>query len=204
MAFRILLTGMSAAVLLLGTGTGCVRESGGGGEPDGGERIGGLVELPEYPPLEHYELELTLPQRLIYVGDGGKLNFKLTNVGKEPVRIIEWYSNESDNVLVYCQPWLPGQDAPDEEMWIALTFDINHPAPRYALELKPGNSVLVEKVLPFIDKLHIEPGSERRFFLKAELNLESVKVQSPLMGIRVRRPEPGGAGNGSATSARPE
>jgi hypothetical protein len=105
---------------------------------------------------------------------------------KKNIRIVEWFSNEPDNVIVYCQPWLTGMTEPDELAWTELSFDVRRPPIRYPLELMPGNQVLVTKELPFVDKLAISPGAERRFFIKAKLNLQSVSATSPVSVLIVR------------------
>ena len=140
-----------------------------------------------YEPLSGYFLTLrTEPRQTLYVGEGGKVTFALRNQDKKPIRIVEWFSNEEDNVVVSCQPWLTGMTSPDESAWTELSFDVRRPPWRYPLELMPGNQVLVTKVLPFVDKLAISPGAERRFFLRAKLNLNSVSVASPVSVLIVR------------------
>ena len=119
----------------------------------------------------------------MFIG-GGKFNRDL-----ESLKVIEWYSNEPDNLVLYCQPWTTGMEGPDEAAWTELSFDVKMPPIRYPLELMPGNQVLVTKELPFVDKLAISPGAERRFFVRAKLNLKSVSAESPVSVIVVR---PGG------------
>ncbi len=53
----------------------------------------------------------------------------------------------------------------------------------------PNNEVQIEKELPFVDSLVVSPDGERRYFIKAELNLKSVKVESPLAAVAIRSPE---------------
>ena len=79
---------------------------------------------------------------------------------------------------------------PDDSGWIELSFDPKRPPIRYPLELMPGNRVFVTKELPFISKLAVSPGAERRFFIRARLNLTSVDVATETTSIIVRNPPP--------------
>ena len=159
------------------------------------KRAMGTLPQESYAPLADYQLVLrTDSRKIILVGEGGEITYTLRNADKKTIRIDEWFSNEPDNVIVYCQPWLTGMTVPDEEAWIPLSFEVPRQAIRYPLELMPGNQVLVPKKLPFVDKLAISPGSERRFFLRAKLNLMSVSVTSPVSVLIVR------PGNGKAAA----
>ena len=154
------------------------------------KRAMGIAPQAEYPVLEGYHLTLRQTgSRVLRCGEGGKLTFALRNAGNESLRVVEWYSNEPDNLVIFCQPWLTGMTEPDEAAWTELSFDVKMPPIRYPLELMPGNQVLVTKELPFVDKLAISPGAERRFFVRAKLNLKSVSAESPVSVIVVR---PGG------------
>ena len=151
------------------------------------KRAMGTLPQESYAPLSDYKLVLrTDSRKIIHVGEGGNITFALRNLDKKSIRIIEWFSNEPDNVIVYCQPWLTGMTVPDEQAWTELSFDVRRPPIRYPLELMPGNQVLVTKELPFVDKLAITPGSERRYFIKAKLNLQSVSATSPVSVLIVR------------------
>ena len=166
--------------------TGCAS---GKTDPQGRQPKRAMGTLPQesYAPLTDYQLVLrTEARKILHVGEGGEITYTLRNADKKTIRIIEWFSNEPDNVIVYCQPWLTGMTTPDEEAWIPLSFEVPRQAIRYPLELMPGNQVLVTKKLPFVDKLAISPGAERRFFLRAKLNLKSVSVTSPVSVLIVR------------------
>ena len=154
----------------------------------------GTAPQARYEPLQSYRLALRAePRHVVYAGEPATLTYTLRNLDKESLRIDEWFSNESDNVTVYCQPWFTGMSAPDENAWTELSFDLHRPAWRYPLELMPGNQVLVTKELPFVAKMAVAPGTERRFFLRGKLNLQSVSVTSPVSVLIVR---PGRAGTG--------
>lgn len=145
-----------------------------------------MAELPEYPPLADYKLSLNLiSKRELITGEGGRLMFALKNIDNKPIRLVEWYVNEPYNVQVYCQPWFPGMNGPDPNMWIPIRMEIDpKQTGRFPLDLMPNNEVQIEKELPFVDSLVVSPNGERRYFIKAELNLKSVKVESPLAAGR--------------------
>ena len=180
---RIRMTLMLLAAAVAVGISGCTSAEGGRKT----KRAMGILPQESYAELTDYKLELrTDGRKIIRVGEGGEVTFALRNVDKKNIRIDEWFSNEPDNVIVYCQPWLTGMTGPDEQAWTELSFDVRRPPIRYPLELMPGNQVLVTKELPFVDKMAISPGAERRFFLKAKLNLQSVSVTSPVSVLIVR------------------
>lgn len=151
----------------------------------------GAKEQKDYTPLIGGKLKLELcGDRILYPGRGGKISFKLTNVDNKAINIPEWYVNEPYNITVFCQIWLPNQRDPDETMWIPIEPEIKHPVNRYPLQLPPGAFVVIETKLPFIDKLSISPGAERRYFVKAQLNLKSAQAVCYPSSFSVRRWQP--------------
>lgn len=177
---------LAAAGIVLMQTAGCVREV----EKREELGVGVVAELPEYPQLARYKLSLQLVgSRTLTAGRPGRVTFSLRNTDDRPLRLVEWYANEPDNLLIYCQPWLPGTTEPDEGLWIPLSFDVKRPATRYPLEIVPGNDVLVTKELPFVEKLVVSPEGERRYFIKAVLNLHSVSAESPVAAIAVESPQ---------------
>ncbi|WP_294435588.1 hypothetical protein [Victivallis sp.] len=177
---------LAAAGIVLMQTAGCVREV----EKREELGVGVVAELPEYPQLARYKLSLQLVgSRTLTAGRPGRVTFSLRNTDDRPLRLVEWYANEPDNLLIYCQPWLPGTTEPDEGLWIPLSFDVKRPATRYPLEIVPGNNVLVTKELPFVEKLVVSPEGERRYFIKAVLNLHSVSAESPVAAIAVESPQ---------------
>lgn len=177
---------LAAAGIVLMQTAGCVREV----EKREELGVGVVAELPEYPQLARYKLSLQLVgSRTLTAGRPGRVTFSLRNTDDRPLRLVEWYANEPDNLLIYCQPWLPGTTEPDEGLWIPLSFDVKRPATRYPLEIVPGNNVLVTKELPFVEKLVVSPEGERRYFIKAMLNLHSVSAESPVAAIAVESPQ---------------
>ena len=177
---------LAAAGIVLMQTAGCVREV----EKREELGVGVVAELPVYPQLARYKLSLRLVgSRTLTAGRPGRVTFSLRNTDDRPLRLVEWYANEPDNLLIYCQPWLPGTTEPDEGLWIPLSFDVKRPATRYPLEIVPGNNVLVTKELPFVEKLVVSPEGERRYFIKAVLNLHSVSAESPVAAIAVESPQ---------------
>ena len=101
------------------------------------------------------------------------------------MRIPEWYSNESDNIGLFIQPVASQLDEPKENKWVRLTFDFKKPILHYPITLMPGNQALVSKELDIVEKMMIPPGEERLFLVKAELTLDSLKLSSRVILIRV-------------------
>ena len=157
---------------------GCVRE-----EISSSRMALGKREEKSYAPVEKAKLSLEMSrERTLAAGGSGELTFVL---------VKEWYSNEPDNIISSCQNFLPGMTSydPDPAAWVRLTAPVRKPAWRYPLKLTPGNRVVISKQLEFIRNLAVSPGSERRYFVRAELNLTSVKVASKVFTISVRNPE---------------
>ena len=122
-------------------------------------------------------------------GKPGELTLALRNQGQDKVYIPEWRINEPDNVKLYCQPRPPQMEAPDEELWIEMDDPVRTPEYRYRLELYPRNQVLVKRTLGFVENLVLRPGTERRYFVKAELNLTSLPLQTEVFEISVIPPQ---------------
>ncbi len=135
--------------------------------------VGARLNL--YPPIK----------RQYKAGETAMLNITLGNDGRNSVSIPEWRINEVDNITLYCQPWLPNMKNPDPEMWVPVNAPITQPEKRYKLVLLSGNQTTVSKPLTFVKDLVISKGSERRYFLKAELNLTSYKATSEVFGIAI-------------------
>ena len=179
----LFLTVLAGAVLL--PGAGCVIHE----ETVAGKRALGERAKDKYAPLKGYRLKLEMVGNgRLYAGDGGIVTFSLENCGNKKIEIEEWFSNESDNIVISCQNYLPGMTTFDPAAWVKLETPPRQPAWRFPLQLAPGNKVTVSKALPFVDKLAVTPGSERRYFIRAELNLKSVSAVSRVTVISVRNP----------------
>lgn len=143
----------------------------------------------EYQKLTDYQLKLTMVSpRTLLAGSDAKAVFALENIGTKDLVIKEWYKDENENLATNCQLWLPGTENPDETAWVELERVPPKTTLRYPLRLSPGNRVFLTQPLPFIRHLVLQPGHERRYFLKAKLNLTSVDVVSPVAAIAVRPP----------------
>ena len=140
-----------------------------------------------YKPLKNYQLDLYPTRREFETGKDAELVFALRNTDRKPVRLEDWHLQQSDNIRLLIQNWFPGTEEPDPEAWIPLNEDPADPDLRYPLDLMPGTQALIPKALPFIRDLEVSPGAERRYFVKAELTLETVKVETGVFGIAVRR-----------------
>lgn len=140
----------------------------------------------KYKPVRSDNLELkSLGKKVFRAGRPASLTFAVANNGFKKVMIPEWYSCESDNVGLFVQPMQPGVFEPDEKKWVQLTFDFKEPIMHYPITLLPGNQALVSKNLDFVEKMMLPPGEERMFFVRAELTLESVKLSSKIIVVKV-------------------
>lgn len=171
---------------------GCVQEK---VESKEQKFVAGSLPLPEYAPLERYKLEINLEgSRELVAGGDGILRFSIRNADSVPVKIPEWYVNEPENIQLFCQSWFPEMEQPDENAWVPIEYEktpaqLKQPDFRFPLELAPGNRVFIDRELRIVRLLKVSPGKERRFFVKAKLNLQSVKVESPVFAISVHSPE---------------
>ncbi|MBS1370940.1 MAG: hypothetical protein HPZ91_13390 [Lentisphaeria bacterium] len=192
---------MIAAACML---AGCVQKV----EEKEQKFVAGSLPLPEYAPVGRYRLELNLEgRRDLVAGSPGRLHFSLTNTDTQPVRIPEWYADEPINIQLFCQPWFEGMEDPHEDLWVPIEYDWQQDltdeekkavAPRYAdpdapdfrfpLELSPGNKVFINRSLRIVKAMKVADDMERRFFVKARLNLKSVEVESPVFVVTVHSP----------------
>ena len=147
----------------------------------------GFKDKVNYPKLTNYNLTLELSSgtRRFQAGAPGELTFILCNKGKKPVRIPEWFKFDPNNLKVQCQIWLPGAENPDPDMWLDVSMPVKRPIWRYPITLAPGEKVFVSSNLDFLSKLIVSPGSERRYFIKAKLNLKSVEVAAPVSYVTI-------------------
>ena len=139
-------------------------------------------------PAEHLEFG-PIGSLVMEAGSPGELTLALRNLGRDKVDIPEWRINEPDNVKLYCQPRPPQAEAPDEDLWIEMDDPVRTPEFRYRLELFPRNQVLVRRTLEFVENLVLRPGTERRYFVKAELNLTSLPLRTGVFEISVIPPQ---------------
>ena len=154
------------------------------------DRLGmGIATDREFPPLERYKLELSMVDSgFLRAGQDKSVTFILRNVDTIPVAIPEWYSNEADNLVIDCQIWFPNTAIPADDAWVTLPVTLKQPPLRYPLKLGAQMFVSIEVPLDFLNGLRVERGTERRYFLRAKLNLSSVKAQSKYSSIIVRNP----------------
>ena len=139
----------------------------------------------EFSKVANAKLSLTvIGSRQLVSGIDETVTFKLENIGAE-ISIPEWQVKDIDNLIIYYQDWKPGTEKPDPRAWIKIEPIIIEPITRYPLILAPKSSVLITAGLPFLEGLKVTPGKERRFFIKAKLNLTSVYAESDVYAISV-------------------
>ncbi|MBO7328271.1 MAG: hypothetical protein J6W00_05805 [Lentisphaeria bacterium] len=140
----------------------------------------------EYKKISSRNLSLKLlSKKDVFAGEKAELVFALSNNGQKTLSIEEWYSYEPDNIKLSVQPWLTGMKEPNADGWIDLSQELKKPVLHYPMTLMPGNKALVSKTLDFVEKLQVSPGKLRRYFIKAEMNLKSVTLQSEVYVLQV-------------------
>ena len=131
----------------------------------------------QFPAVDCSNLQLSVAsEKTCFAGEPLRVTLRLKNLGGKQIRIPEWYQNEADNISLSCQIWTPGMKEPDPDGWISLAEPPAKPVRHFNLELNPENQVLFSRDLNFISNLVVSPGSERRYFVKAELNLKSAPM----------------------------
>ena len=140
----------------------------------------------KFEKIRDARLELVfVGPKTMKAGQKGRVLFSLKNIGQKTIRIEEWRMHEPDNLQLECQVWLPGQKEPDPDRWLPLDMPVKEPELRYNLELFPGTQAQVARDLDFVEDLIITPGLERRYFIRAKLNLTSVQCASPVAAFSV-------------------
>ena len=155
-----------------------------------------------HAPRDHYDkikdcklsLDLSPGSREFTAGRYAELVFLLRNEGKKEVKIPEWFKFDPNNLKVQCQIWLPGTREPEPDMWLDVSQPVRQPAWRYPLTLPAGETQFVSSRLDFPENLVVSRGGERRYFVRAKLNLTSIDLTSPVRVIVFRS---GGAPAGS-------
>ncbi|MBO5308874.1 MAG: hypothetical protein J6C40_12800 [Lentisphaeria bacterium] len=176
-----------AFLLLLSGAAGCVSEA-----PKPLPKFEpGEEERSYYKPLTGHKLELRhVGSNAFETGKKASVIYRLRNIGKKAVKIEDWRIRDDDNILVFCQPWLPGMKDPDPQAWVSLNEGVAEHSRRNPLILQQSNMVTLNRALPFVEHMYVSPGKERRFFVKAVLNLKSVSLESPVTAVRIHAPLP--------------
>ena len=159
-------------------------------------------------PREHYDkikdcklsLDLSTGSREFAAGRYAELVFLLRNEGKKEVKIPEWFKFDPNNLKVQCQIWLPGTRGPEPDMWLDVSQPVKQPAWRYPLTLPAGETQFVSSRLDFPESLVVSPGGERRYFVRAKLNLTSVDLSSPVRVIVFRAGRNTGGNGGKSNN----
>lgn len=151
----------------------------------------GSVDRQQFPEVKDAKLELSIAGKPELIsGRDKKVTFILKNLSNSPVNIPEWFSNDPDNIEISCQVWFPKQHAPREDRWITYPVIPKRPIMRYPLRLGGKMFVSVDVPLEFLENLIVAPGTERRYFIKAKLNLNSVSAESKVSAITVKAAQP--------------
>lgn len=186
LVFKYCLYGMIAAMLAL---QGCVSAT----TPKSKTMTRSPVKA-SYPKLAGYTLELTavVPGIPFAPDEVASINFKLKNAGAKPVLIDEWYMNEADNIRLYYREYLPGADLEnfDRKAWTCITHELKPPVRRFPLIINPNNIVFVEKRIAWGAALGAANRLRKdgKFWIIAELALNSVDVRSPPFAIELKAP----------------
>lgn len=135
----------------------------------------------------HLRLELLTSRRRFYAGEDVKFTYRLTNFGKNLLRINEWYMHEPDNIRLYYMPDKAPLTSFDSKDWILLEPNYKLPKNRFELVLYPKNSVLIDKQITFIKQAGADNPTVKRgkYYLVAELTLNSVDVRSKPVIIEI-------------------
>ena len=139
-----------------------------------------------FPKIKAYKvsLECISLERYFTSGDFAKLTFSLHNIGSKPLVVYEWLERDPDNLRLYYYKLKEGEKAPPPlKEFVPLIPDIGKKPRRMTLELQPGTSVIVDKLLTFIRLTHVTRATT--FVVFAELNLRSISARSDFIKIVV-------------------
>ena len=141
-----------------------------------------------FPKIKKYSVrvECVSYEREFTAGTSPKMTFRLKNLSTKPLLVYEWFMRENLNLKIYYTPWTEHMRKPKKEDWLVIAPEIPPKAKRMPLQLDPGNSVYIDKLLTFISKLKLTEPSE--FIVYAELNLTSIKKRSAYIKIKVIPP----------------
>lgn len=142
-----------------------------------------------FPKIRDYNviLECVSPQRTFTAGKPAFIRFRLKNRGSGRIVVYEWMMNESDNLQFYYIPWEKNMKTrPSKDGWIRVSPAIKEPIRRMTLELAPGNSVLMEKKLEFIENIKTGSIASQDYLMYFELTLESFQAKSNIIKITVK------------------
>lgn len=131
-------------------------------------------------------LECLSPSRTFYAGQAAVLTFGLRNNGSKTVTILEWKKDERDNIAIHHVPYEEGQTRPPESGWTTRKSNADETVRRAALDLAPGNKVLVDVDLGFVGELSCADGKTKSFWVYGSLDLTSVTANSQVMLMRVK------------------
>jgi hypothetical protein len=138
-----------------------------------------------FPKIKDFSIriECVSYKRQFTAGETPKMTFRIKNLSRKPLVVYEWFMHEADNLKIYYTPWTKGMKKPKKEEWRVISPKIPDKPKRMSLQLDFGNSVYIDKTLPFIAKMKLNKPVE--FVMYAELNLTSITKRSPYIKITV-------------------
>ncbi|NOY75399.1 MAG: hypothetical protein GXP32_06365 [Kiritimatiellaeota bacterium] len=141
-----------------------------------------------FPKIKKYSIriECVSYERDFIARETPKMTFRIKNLSSKPLLIHEWFMVEEFNLKIYYTPWKKGMKKPEKEDWHLVSPVIPAKPKRMPLQLDAGNSVYVDKFLPFVAKMKLTEPKE--FVIYVELNLMSIKKRSPYIKIKVSPP----------------
>ena len=131
-------------------------------------------------------LECLSPSRTFYAGQTVTLTFGLKNLDDKKITIFEWKAREADNLVLHYALAAAGQQRAPEKGWETLKAQPEGTVRRTALDLAPGNQVLVDVELGFVREMLLADGKPRTYWVYASLDLASVSCECPPFTIIVR------------------
>jgi len=121
---------------------------------------------------------------------GQFLEMHLKNMSMFNIEIRDWFTREDYNVKVFYAPCQFGQsDKLQEKDWIQVHPDKNFSRTsfqRTILTLNPGNKVLVDAPLAFLEQFKI-PAKQAKVHiaLRAELNTSTARSETPVYEVDI-------------------
>ena len=129
-------------------------------------------------------LEVISERRTYFAGEDVILEFRLINRGDTKVLIEEWMQNQEANLNVCYLAKTPNVD-PQTATWSVIETKVPANALRCPLELRPGNSVLLECPLKFIKTLPA-PSKPLEYLVRGQLNLKSLPLTGDTITIIIK------------------
>jgi hypothetical protein len=144
----------------------------------------------KFARIKDYRVRLRLisTRRSFHPGYDAVMTYKLTNIGKKPLRIDEWFMHDPDNLKIYYHRWEKGLKKFIPAEWPCIVPTLKKPVRRFELVLNPGNMALIRKNISFIKQLPPDKQPpHKKYFIMAYLNLTSIKARSRVAVIELNK-----------------